>query len=131
MLALSQSLKYNLKENNKNIGTLVVSKFIKSIDRYKFPFEDTSKKELVKIGNGTYENFDNFVIASLNDYYSKLSNPSDVETKEEMLDKYAKLYEMWSSICKMKKENNIVELNKLYNKISYGLFLLGYDDNQL
>ena len=131
MIALSQSLKYNLKENDKNIGTLLVSKFIKSIDRYKMPFEYVPKKELIKIGNGTYENFDNFVISSLNDYYSKLSSPSDVETKESMLEKYTQLYELWASICEKKKENNIIELNKLYNKISYGLFLLGYDDNQL
>ncbi|MBE6161556.1 MAG: hypothetical protein E7158_05020 [Firmicutes bacterium] len=131
MIALSQSLKYNLNSNDKLLGTLLVSKFIKSIDRYKMPFEDTSKKELVKIGNGSYDNFDNFVISSLNDYYSKLSSPSDVETKEDMLEKYTELYELWSSICDNKKENNVEELNKLYNKISYGLFLLGYDDNQL
>lgn len=131
MIALSQSIKYDLDNDGKKIGTLILSKFIKETSRYKIPFEDTPKKTLIKIGNGTYENFDNFIISSLNDYYSKLSNPSDLETKEDMLEEYSKLYELWSSICDKKNENNVIELNELYGKISYGLYLLGYDDNQL
>ena len=131
MIALSQSYKYNLDSNGKKLGTLFISKFIKNIDRYKMPFEDTSKKELIKIGNGNYDNIDNFIIESLNDYYKKLSSPSDVTSKEDMLDNYTKLYELWNGICQKKEENNIVELNDLYGKISYGLYLLGYNDNQL
>ena len=131
MLALSQSYKYDLDSNDKKFGTLIVSKFLKETRRYKMPFEDTPKKELIKIGNGDYDNVDNFIIESLNDYYKKLSSPSDVDSKEEMLENYTKLYQLWTSICNKKEEKNVVELNELYGKISYGLYLLGYTDNQL
>ena len=131
MLALSQSYKYDLDSNDKKLGTLIISKFLKETSRYKMPFEDTPKKELIKIGNGDYDNVDNFIIESLNDYYKKLSSPSDVASKEEMLENYTKLYQLWTSICSKKEEKNIVELNELYGKISYGLYLLGYTDNQL
>lgn len=131
MLALSQSYKYDLDSNDKKFGTLIVSKFLKETSRYKMPFEDTPKKELIKIGNGDYDNVDNFIIESLNDYYKKLSSPSDVDSKEEMLENYTKLYQLWTSICNKKEEKNVVELNELYGKISYGLYLLGYTDNQL
>ena len=131
MLALSQSYKFELDSNGKKLGTLTISKFLKEVSRYKMPFEDTTKKEIIKIGNGDYDNVDNFIIESLNDYYKKLSSPSDVTSKEDMLDNYTKLYELWNGICQKKEENNIVELNDLYGKISYGLYLLGYNDNQL
>ena len=131
MISNSQSRKYKLEENNVNLGTLIVSKFIKNPSFYKMPFTKNKKQTLIKIGNGDYSDFDNFIITSLNDYYTKLSSPSDLETKEKMLSDYTILYSLWSSICQKKEENNIVELNNLYNIISYGLYLLGYSDKQL
>ena len=131
MLALSQSIKYKITIEGKSLGTLLVSKFIKDINNYKYPFEDTKKMTLVKIGNGNYDDIDSFIIDSLNDYYKKLSSPSDVDTKEDMLNEYTKLYSLWTEICNIKDTGNFVKLNELYGKISYGLYLLGYEDNQL
>ena len=131
MLAASQSIKYNIDNDGKFIGKLKVSKFIKSINKYKLPFSDTKKLEVIKIGIGDYDDFDNFIISSLNDYYKKLSSPSDVESKEDMLETYSNLYSLWEQICKEKAQNNYDELSDLYNKISYGLYILGYSDNQL
>lgn len=131
MLALSQSRKYEININDKTKGVLLISKFLKDISLYKIPFEETDKLEVLKIGNGDYDDVDTFIVDSLNDYYKKLSSPSDVETKESMLSTYTKLYELWTSINHKKEENNIVELNELYDKLSYGLYLIGYEDNQL
>ena len=131
MLALSQCKKYEIDINSKSKGVLLISKFLKDISLYKIPFEDNNKMEIVKIGNGDYDDVDTFIVDSLNDYYKKLSSPSDVETKESMLSTYTKLYELWTSINHKKEENNIVELNELYGKLSYGLYLIGYEDNQL
>ena len=131
MLAASQSIKYNIDNDGKFIGKLKVSKFIKSINKYKLPFSDTKKLEVIKIGIGDYDDFDNFIISSLTDYYKKLSSPSDVESKEDMLETYSNLYSLWEQICKEKAQNNYDELSDLYNKISYGLYILGYSDNQL
>lgn len=131
MLASSQSIKMNLYEKDTLIGKLKLSKFIKDIKLYKFPFVKTNTKILVKVGTGDYNDFDSFIISSLNDYYNKLSNPTDLDTKENMLEKYKQLYSLWSEICSAKENNEVVKLNQLYNKISYGLYLLGYDDKQL
>lgn len=131
MIATSQCIKMDLYEKQNLIGKIKLSKFIKNINSYKLPFEKTNKKTLIKIGTGDYSDFDSFIISSLNDYYNKLSNPTDLDTKENMLDNYKRLYSLWASICEAKEQNNIVELNNLYNKISYGLYLLGYDDKQL
>ena len=131
MLTSSQSIKYKIDNNGKPVGKLKVSKFIKDISKYKVPFEDSKKLVIDKIGVGTYDNFDSFIIESLNDYYKKLTNPSDVDKKEEMLETYTNLYSLWEKICQQKDQGNYVEIRKLYNKISYGLFILGYDDEQL
>ena len=131
MLASSQSVKYKIDNNGKFLGKLKVSKFIKEISKYKIPFADTKKLVVEKIGVGDYDNFDAFIITSLNDYYKKLSSPSDVESKEKMLETYSNLYSLWENICNMKNTDDYNELNSLYNKISYGLYILGYDDEQL
>jgi len=131
MLAASKSIKYDINDDNIYLGKLVISKFVKDISNYKIPFIKIKKQTLTKIGNGDYADFDSFIISSLNDYYTKLSTPSDLETKEKMLENYTKLYSLWSSICSKKSENDVVELNSLYNKISYGLYLMGYSDKQL
>ena len=81
MLASSQSIKYKIDNNGSYIGRLKVSNFIKDIDKYKIPFSDTKKLVIEKVGIGNYDSFDNFIISSLNDYYAKLSSPSDVESK--------------------------------------------------
>lgn len=131
MIAPSQSIKYKLNDDNYYLGKLIVSKFLDDVSKYKIPFNKINKQTLTKVGNGDYANFDNFIISSLNDYYTKLSTPSDLETKEKMLETYTNLYSLWSSICTKKEENDITELNNLYNKISYGLYLIGYSDKQL
>jgi hypothetical protein len=131
MIATSQSIKIDLKNNDENIGKIIVSKFLKNISMYKIPFVNSGKKTLVKVGTGDYENFDSFIISSLNDYYNNLNNPTDIETKEEMLENYKRLYSLWSEICEAKENNEVVKIHNLYNKISYGLYLLGYDDKQL
>lgn len=131
MISASQSIKIKLFEKDNFIGKLKISKFLKNLDIYKIPFEQTGKKTLIKIGSGDYEDFDSFIISSLNDYYAKLNNPTDLDTKEKMLEEYKNLYSLWTKICLAKENNNAVELNELYNKISYGLYLLGYDDKQL
>ena len=131
MLTSSQSTKYKIDNNDKFIGKLKVSNFIKDISKYKIPFADTKKLVVEKIGIGNYDNFDAFIIQSLNDYYKKLSSPSDVDSKEKMLENYSNLYSLWESICNKKNQNDYNELSLLYNKLSYGLYLLGYDDEQL
>lgn len=131
MISVSQSIKYNLEENGSYLGELTISKFIKKISLYKIPFVKVRKQKIIKIGNGNYKNFDDFIIFSLNDYYAKLNNINDLKKKEEMLNDYKVLYTLWSNICLKKEENNLLELNSLYNKISYKLYLLGYSDNQL
>ena len=129
MIATSQSIKYTINDNKNCIGKIFVSKFIKNLDSYKIPFIRTEKKDLIKIGIGDYEDFDSFIISSLNDYFNKIND--DVLNKDEMLDNYTKLYSLWSNICECKENNNLVKLNEFYNKISYGLCLLGYEDKQL
>lgn len=131
MLATSQSKKYTISENQKRIGNVTVSDFIKEGSFYKIPFQEAPKMEVIKIGNGDYSDFDSFIISSLNDYYQKLNTPSDLETKEKMLDDYTKLYSLWTEICNKKEANALAELTDLYNKMSYGLYLLGYEDHQL
>lgn len=131
MLVSSQCIKMDLYENQILIGKLKISKFIKEVNSYKIPFIKTGKKILIKIGIGDYSDFDSFIISSLNDYYNKLNNPTDLDTKENMLEDYKRLYSLWTKICYSKEHNDIIELNTLYNKISYGLYLLGYDDKQL
>ena len=131
MLASNQNIKYKIDNKDKYIGKLKVSTFLKELSKYKIPFSDTKRLVVEKIGIGSYDNFDNFIISSLNDYYSKLSSPSDVESKEDMLENYSKLYSLWSRICESKEKNDVNQLDDLYNKLSYGLYILGYSDNQL
>jgi len=131
MISISQSIKYNIDENNNYFGKLFVSKFLKAKESYKIPFQKTAKKTLVKIGNGDYNDFVSFVISALNDYYTKLSTPSDLDTKEKMLENYTRLHKLWVDLCKAKDVNDVVQINELYDKLSYGLYLLGYEDKQL
>ena len=118
MLTSSQSIKYKIYNNCKDIGEFKVSNFLNDIKKYKIPFEDSKKLVIDKIGVGTYDNFDAFIIESLNDYYKKLTNPSDVDKKEDMLEIYSNLYSLWENICKQKDQGNYIEIRKLYNKIT-------------
>lgn len=131
MIALSQSSKYDINYGENEKGNLLVSSFINKGKEYKLPFLSMPKLNLVKIGNGNHANFDEFIIESLNDYYSKLSGPGDLGTKEKMLEDYKKLYSLWLQICECKEKNDVLRINKLYNMISYGLFLIGYEDHLL
>ena len=131
MITISQSIKYNINDNDNYCGRLLISKYIKPKESYKIPFQITPKRTLVKIGIGDYNDFISFVISALNDYYNKLSTPSDLDTKEKMLENYTRLHKLWVDLCKAKDVNAVVEINELYDKISYGLYLLGYEDNQL
>ena len=131
MLATSQSTKYEIEINNQRRGTLAVSHFLEDPSFYKIPFEKTDQKTIIKIGQGDYNDFDSFIILSLNDYYKKLNEPNDLKVKEDMLAHYTQLYTLWQKICQQKESNQINELEKSYHKISYGLYLLGYEDKQL
>lgn len=130
MIADSQSIKYELSGENLK-GIFKVSKFVKSLSDYKFPFNYVDEKTLIKIGSGDYNDFDSFIISSLNDYYNSLSLPTDLDTKENMLEEYKKLYLVWSQICDAKQNDDIVKLKELYQIISYGLLQLGYEDKGL
>ena len=129
MIAISQSVKYNINDGGNLLGQIVVSDFIKSTQKYKVPFIKISKQILVKVGTGDYDDFDSFIVSSLNDYYNKITK--DTINREENIENYTKLYSLWSKICECKENDNAVKLNELYNKISYGLYLLGYEDKQL
>ncbi len=131
MIFANQCKKYDIKINAEYYGKLQVSNFLNRYAKYRFPFIKNEEGIIVKIGDSNLIRYDEYIIASLNDYYNKLSDPSDLSIKEKMLDNYTKLYSLWSEINIKKDENNILELNELYKKISYGLYILGYNEIQL
>jgi hypothetical protein len=120
--------KYNIDENNKLIGKIDVnSDLIKSADFIRPFIRNEGAREIIKFGTRDYEKLDNYIIASLNDYYNRLICASD-EERNSMLTVYQRLYSMWQELYNHKLNHNLKELDNTYDLLTYELYVLGYTE---
>jgi hypothetical protein len=120
--------KYNIDENNKLIGKIDVnSDLIKSADFIRPFIRNEGAREIIKFGTRDYEKLDNYIIASLNDYYNRLICASD-EERNSMLMVYQRLYSMWQELYNHKLNHNLKELDNTYDLLTYELYVLGYTE---
>lgn len=116
---------YNLIDNNKIIGVVKYNphfSFKKATTR---PFIRCKLRIIEQVGRVNYELLDQFIIASLNDYYNKLLNIKDTNARVKATTDYQQLYFLWQTVVggKQKQDPN---LNSYYDDLVYRLYLLGY-----
>ena len=118
--------KYKIDENNIAIGELEINPVIIEKCEFSYPFiRENIRKIITKIGNRDYEKLNKYIIDSMNEYFNRLNNASASE-KKRMLVTYNRLYDMWKELHNYKKNNNLVEMDKVYDLFSYELYVLGY-----
>ena len=118
--------KFSIDEENNSIGKVEVNIDILKNEKFYYPFiRENTNQEIIRYGNRDYQEFEQFIITSLNDYYTRLMKSSGIEYNN-MLKIYERLYEMWQDLYNFKLSKNIEEINKIYDVFSYELYLLGF-----
>lgn len=93
---------------------------------FSYPFErDLIKKQIVCINSRDYNKSDRFIIASLNDYYKRISIVNE-EERLLMIQNYNRLYSSWSRLNEAKQKQDRASMEQCYDSIFYQLYLLGY-----
>ncbi len=103
-----------------NINFLSQNLFLQPILR------DPSLKRIIKIGKRNYQLSDQFIITALNDYYKRINETSDEETRNIMLENYRRLYNSWTILNQAKTSGQYKVMEDTYDDISYQLYLIGY-----
>lgn len=118
--------KYEVDENNILVGKVEVnSDLIKEKDFVRPFIRKVEATEITKLGDRDYQKLDQYIVASLNDYYSRLMSVNEEERKV-MLNIYRRLYSMWQELHNFKISKNLPEIDKMYDLFSYELYVLGY-----
>jgi len=90
------------------------------------PFlRENSPKQIVRVGKRNYMLSDQFISASLNDYYKRINNTKEVE-RNIMLENYNRLYQSWTLLNQAKSAQNYRLMENYYDSLFYQLYLLGY-----
>lgn len=116
---------YNFLDNNKIIGLVNYNPQYNLKADLTRPFIRNGKRLIESIGRVNYQVLDNFIIQSLNDYYSKISLIKKEAERKKYLDEYGQLYFLWQKVTQAKQTNDI-NLNNYYDDLVYRLYLLGY-----
>lgn len=112
-------------DNGSVVGTVWLNTSFPFKNKTKRPFERNSGREVVMIGRVNYALLDQFIIASLNDYYKKISDTKNMDEYNQKIVSYNELYQLWYRVNNA-KQNNDIGLNSYYDDIVYKLYLLGY-----
>lgn len=89
------------------------------------PFKRNGKREILSIGRVNYALLDQFIMSSMNDYYSKLSNIKNEKERNLKVVEYNELYQLWYLVNQAKQTRDI-RLNSYYDDLVYRLYVLGY-----
>ncbi len=118
--------KYKIDENNSTIGEFEVNMELMKHTEFARPFiRDNNRRVITKIGNRNYEELNNYIINCMKNYYNRLVNAAATDY-DMMLKTYNRLYDMWKELHMHKNNNNLVEMDKMYDLFSYELYVLGY-----
>lgn len=112
-------------DNGSVVGTVWLNTSFPFKNKTKRPFERNLGREVVMIGRVNYALLDQFIIASLNDYYKKISDTKNMDEYNQKIVSYNELYQLWYRVNNA-KQNNDISLNSYYDDIVYKLYLLGY-----
>ena len=121
---------YRLKEVDQFLDLIISDyetffKIIKEKDFVRPFIRKVEATEITKLGDRDYQKLDQYIVASLNDYYSRLMSANEEERKV-MLNIYRRLYSMWQELHNFKISKNLPEIDKMYDLFSYELYVLGY-----
>ncbi len=111
-------------DNGAIKGTIRVNKKIdyKNIKR---PLKRNSVRELISIGRVNYALLDDFVMKSMNHFYSTIQTGKDKQEVNKKIMEYNELYQLWYKV-NVARQNNDMLINTYYDDIVYRLYLLGY-----
>lgn len=121
-------LKYNLSTKEKFMGKLEVNMDLIINNRHYFPFMRNNKIEVSKYGTRNEQVIEKYIISCLNDYYQKLVAMTDLAERQKMQDKYTHLYGMWRELYTYKNNNDLVNINNMYDVMMYELYTMGYTE---
>ena len=118
--------KYKIDENDTSIGVIEANlELLRKADFIRPCIRENGYKTITKIGNRNYEKLNAYIVSCMKDYYNRLLN-ANKSNKDRINNTYNRLYEMWVELHEYKKENNLVEMDKVYDLFSYELYVLGY-----
>lgn len=125
MFATTDLKLYDLVDNGKIIGSVRYNPHFSFKDKTTRPFIRCKLRIIETIGRVNYEMLDQFIIASLNDYYNKLLNIKEMAARTKATSEYQQLYYLWQTVMQA-KQNRDSNLNSYYDDLVYRLYLLGY-----
>ncbi len=115
-----------LKDGMKFVGIVRSNDIAVQREFYLTPFvRDLSAKMILRIGTRNYNLCDQFIVASLNDYYKRI-NEAKNDAREMMLANYNRLYQSFTILNQAKQTHNYKMMEDCYDSLSYQLYLLGY-----
>ncbi len=115
-------------DNGVQVGIIKVNDSFSWKQKMIRPFKRVGVRTILSIGRVNYALLDNFIIASLNDYYTKMNAVTSSEKRAEFLKEYNDLYNLWYTINVAKQQNDPA-LNGYYDDLVYRLYLLGYKNS--
>lgn len=118
---------YELNDENVFLGIVRFNDVLLSRGDFTRPFlKDFRPKTIASIGKRDYEKTDAFIIASLNDYYKRITSSGTEEERTLMNQNYNRLYSSWTSLNDAKTKHDYKMMETSYEEISYQLYLIGY-----
>ncbi len=116
---------YNLLDFEQFIGKVLANdSLIKENTFDKSIIRNNASYEVVQIGVIDYEELNQFIIKSLNDYYNKINEGTNEEINKKKTI-YKHLYQIWDNI--LQAENiGAKTVDDLYDDLTYALYTLGY-----
>lgn len=119
-----------LNDGSNLLGLVKINEAILKEGEFVLPIlRDESAKLIVRVGKRDYKKSDEFIIASLNDYYNRMNATNESE-RDVMLVNYNRLYQIWTALNETKKSKDYKTLDEQYDSLSYQLYLLGYKMNE-
>lgn len=114
----------NFMDSTKNLGIVKINSAISFVN-FMRPIIRNKGRELVSVGRVNYALLDQFVMTSLNHYYSTISSVKDQKEVNRRITEYNELYNLWYKV-NVARQNHDLLLNSYYDDIVYKLYLLGY-----
>ena len=114
----------NLMEKGRKVGIIRINTNISFKNTIR-PIIRNKKREIISIGRVNYALLDQFIISSLNQYYSNIEKGKDQKEKNRKIREYNELYQLWYKVNVARQEQDL-RINSYYDDIVYRLYLLGY-----
>lgn len=125
MFYTSSDKELNLVLNGKVLGKIRYNSSYNYQEKTARPFTRPKLRMIEQVGRVDYTYLNNFISKSLNDYYQKMLQDTNLTTRNEKIKEYQELYFLWQKITQAIKIHDS-NVSSYYDDLVYRLYLNGY-----